>query len=180
MADCSSSDSSDCSETDVSSESETDFSDSEGFVTSGLSESSASSQSSVSSDSEDENIEHLNKRKCPRQPYKTSVRNHFKVFALNTKTAQFDYSKTLMDIKEDALDVLQGLETPSYKFCLTANCNFKREIEQSDTRIINHWFRTSQRLKINDHILAELVESAVIDLESQIENFIKLGSGKCF
>ena len=140
--------------------------------------SSFPTSSSSSSDSESGLSPRMNKRKCIRQPYRTSINNHFKVYALTPSLAQFDYSQVLTDLNADAVDLLQQIELPAYKFCLAANCTFKREIEDTDEDSINCWFRSKSAVKINDEMLTTLINNAVLEIEAQIQNFVQLGSGK--
>ena len=140
--------------------------------------SSCSSILDSSSDSESESPLRMSKRKCIRQPYRTSINNHFKVYALTPSLVQFDYSQVLADLKADAVDLMQQIELPSYKFSLAANCTFKREIEDTDEDSINCWFRSNSTVKINDEMVTTLIDNAVLEIEAQIQNFVQLGSGK--
>ena len=117
------------------------------------------------------------KRICLRQPYKCSLNNHFMIYSLKIPSNQFNYQKVLTSLKEEALDLFEEIEIPSFKFTLTINCSFKRIIEERD-EFINNWFRSTVAVKIGDENLEYLIDVAVNQIEVQIENFVKLGSGK--
>ena len=97
---------------------------------------------------------------------------------LDISSDQFNYQKVLTSLREEAFDLLEGIDLHSFKFSLAVNCAFKREIEDCEECIRNNWFRSQCAVKINDDNLEVLINEALKQIELQIENFIKLGSGK--
>ena len=133
--------------------------------------------SSVDSDS---NSERLTKRRCHRQPYRCSVENHFKVYALDPPTSQFDYQTVLSALYDQTTDLFDEIDCQSIKFSLTILCAFKREIDDIEDEEQETWFRSQCVVKINDETLPTLISDATDQLATKIQNFIQLGSGWIF
>ena len=106
------------------------------------------------------------------------MNNHFKIYALDIPSNQFDYHKVLTSLKEEAFDLFEEIDLPAFKFSLTVNCSFKRELEDCEECIENNWFRSQCNVKINNEDIELLINESLKQIELQIQNFIKLGSGK--
>ena len=130
------------------------------------------------SDSDSFDVRTPSKRQCKLQPYRCSVNEHFKVYALDISEAKFDYQKLLKSLKEEALALLQEIDSHSFKFSLAVCCIFKRELEDCEECSQENWFRSQCALKINDEDSETLIDLAVKEIELQIETLTKRGSGK--
>ena len=178
MADCSSSSCSSSSDSENDSDnfstfSETSFIDTSDSLTS-------SSSCSDSSELENDTSERLTKRRCHRQPYRCSIKNHFKVYALDPPTNQFDYQTVLSALYDQTEDLFVEIECQSIKFSLAILCAFKKEIADSEDDEQDTWFRSQCVVKINDETVPTLISDATDQLATKIQNFIQLGSGWIF
>ena len=137
---------------------------------------SDSASSEVDSDSKGNDFKV--KRSQKRQPTKSSVNNHFRVYRLDVSGCKFDYTKLLILLKEETVEIFNDLDLYSFKFSLAVCCVFKREIDDCEECSSENWFRSNCALKINNGDSELLIDTAISDIERQIANLMKQGSGK--
>lgn len=137
---------------------------------------SASSEDDSNSDSSNVPVFKA-KRERKRQPMKSSVNNHFTVYGIDVGECRFDYTKLLLLLKRETVQTFKDIDLYSFKFSLAVSCVFKREIDDCQECSQENWFRSHCALKINDDDSEILIDTAISDIERQIENLVKQGSG---
>ena len=136
---------------------------------------SSSSEGASDDESNDYAFEGVRRHKLPT---KASVNNHFRVYGLDVSGCRFNYPKLLIFLKEGIVETFKDIDLYSFKFSLAASCVFKREVDDCIECSQENWFRSPCALKINDNDSEILIDAAISDIERQIENLVKQGSGK--